>query len=343
MDHLLQPALDLARHHTGVVLPVYLPNNEEFEASGKLLHDTVCSLTNSIAEPTWICLAVDGVENGADTARELGAELGISVAIEEENRGKLQGMLSGARVLLEHSDIRYLAVLDQDGDHFANELPNFVRAAEHMCYYPDVDGVLVNGSRSSRHRPMGFLRGELEELADRILLDMLQFRAAARKTPMDLRFAGVTEAFPDFHSGYKLYSRNTAEQVFGGEPDCCKGDADACYRHGCEAFCVVEALESGATFGQIDRSTFNKQPVSTFGSLDVVHLVADKILWPAQRLEIPAVFVRQWMLNAMPHLRLQTLAPEGADILGKIFQRVMTSLDPHGDHQLPGDTLPLFV
>ena len=343
MTHELLPSAQLVKHSTGIVIPVYLSENDQKDASASLLGDTVRAFAEIVSDPGFVCLAVDGPENGMETTQLLGDSLGVSVVGTTENRGKLQGMITGVRELLGKTEIRYLAVVDQDGDHFANELPNFVRAAEHIHSQTGSDRIVVNGARTSRHRPMGFLRGELEEFADRILLEMLRYRAAVKRSPLDLRFAGATEEFPDFHSGYKLYSRHTAENVFGKDPDCCGCDRDACYRHGCEAVGVVEALESGAIFAQVMRSTFNAQPVSTFASLNIIHLVSDKIIWPAQRLEIPSAFVRQWMLNCMPRLNLLTLAPQGSEVLGKIFQRVMEILDPGGDHAVPADESPLFV
>lgn len=72
------------------------------------------------------------------------------------------------RELLEQSDVHYLAAVDHDGDHFANELLNFVHAAEHVAVQAATDHVLVLGNRLSRHRPLGFLRAEQEDLANRI-------------------------------------------------------------------------------------------------------------------------------------------------------------------------------
>jgi hypothetical protein len=90
---------------------------------------------------------------------------------------------------------------------------------------------------------------------------------------------------------------------------------------------VVEALEHGATLGVINRSTLNEQPISTFGLLNLSQLVADKIIWPCKRLDVPAPFVRQWMANHAPRLLLNTLAPAGKDELARIQERVMAAYD----------------
>ena len=80
-------------------------------------------------------------------------------------------MPSGDTASTEQTGNNNYAIVDQDGDHFAYELPNLVRAALHITSHNHRERVIVLGRRISRHRPMGLLRGELEEYADRILLD----------------------------------------------------------------------------------------------------------------------------------------------------------------------------
>jgi hypothetical protein len=245
------------------------------------------------------------------------------------------------QLLLQESDLDYIAIVDQDGDHMSNELYNLVRAALHILDHTGNDRTMVLGRRISRHRPMGFLRGELEEFADRILLDALAYRAALRGRPLRLEYATTLDEFPDFHSGYKLFSRRTAEHVFNHEPQMAGASEDCYFRHACEAVMTVEALESDAYLGVVNRSTLNEQPISTFGLLDLSQLVADKIIWPCKRLEIPLPFVRQWMANHAPRLLLNTLAPIGKEELARIEALVLASYDqePH-----PGPRLqPLFV
>ena len=72
--------------------------------------------------------------------------------------------------------------MDADGDHFPNELVNLLRAANHITQSRGIEKLLVLGRRISRHRPMGYLRGELEELADRILLDALAYDATLQSS-----------------------------------------------------------------------------------------------------------------------------------------------------------------
>jgi hypothetical protein len=340
--HSFKAALETLRQHTGVVIPVYIPQAVDGNLARSLLDDTVLGYVQQMDNPASLCLSVDGEHYGKEVAAELAKKYGVQVYCAAKNKGKLQGVRNGMARLLESRDFEYLVAVDSDGDHFANELVNLVRAARHVRNPAGIEDVMVLGQRSSRHRPMGFLRGELEELADRVLLDALAYDAAVRGRP--LRLEGVTTLgeFPDFHSGYKLFSQATARAVFLQEPQLCGAAEDAYFKHGCEAVMTVEALQSGAYLVLVNRSTFNEQPVSTFGLLDRERMVADKIIWPCKRLEIPAHFVDQWLRNHMPRLLLNTLAPQGQEELQKIRRLI---LDEFGGETAAEDEAkrPLFV
>ena len=236
-------------------------------------------------------------------------------------------------------DLRYVAAVDADGDHFANELLNLVRAAVYV-QEREGDEVMVLGRRSSKHRPMGLLRGELEELADRILLDALHYQAACSGAPRRFEYATAHEEYPDFHSGFKLYSAGVVPKVFLSEPELCGLSPDAYYRHGCEAAATVEALLAGARLALVGRSTFNEQPVSAFGNYNRTRMVADKIIWPCKRLDVPVAFVDQWLRNHLPRLLLTTLAPEGKEELSQIRSLVLEAFGIPADDVSWG---PLFV
>ncbi|MGC9350290.1 MAG: hypothetical protein ACP5JG_19265, partial [Anaerolineae bacterium] len=285
----------LLTHHTGVVIPVYLPEGIPVAQGEALLRDTVAGYVAQVSEPARVCLSVDGEAHGETVARQLQREFGTSVTVATVNKGKLQGARQGVSHLLEDRALHFMAIVDQDGDHFANELLNFVRAAAHIADQTGDDRLVVLGRRISPHRPMGWLRGELELLADQVMLNALRYHAAIKGNPLRLEYATMLDAVPDFHSGYKLFSRSTAASVFLTEPALAGLPDIAYYRHACEAVMVVEALLSGARLGVVNRTTFNEQPVSTFGLFDRAQLTADMILWPCRRLGVPAVFVRQWL------------------------------------------------
>ena len=324
---------------TGVVIPVYFPeaSAHDHDIAVALLHDTVSSCLQNIGTADTICLSVDGRRNGADIASALGTEFGVSVVIADANRGKLAALRNGVDELLQRSQLHYLAVVDADGDHFPYELLTMLRCALLLRAQDHDREVFVLGSRRSRHRPLGFLRGEMEEIADRVLLDALHFDAAVRGRPLALEYTTAIEEFPDFHSGFKLFTRSTAEAVFTQEPQLCGVSEDAYFRHGCEAVMSVEALRSGARLAVVARTTMNEQPVSSFGLLERTRLVADKIVWPCRRLGVPAEFVDQWLRNHMPRLLLPTLVPQGQQELMQIYRLVLEDLGlPGNADDVPG-------
>ena len=249
--HLLGHAIDAMRRHTGVVIPVYFPANADLGLGQALLADNVRAYVQQVDDPARICLSVDGAEHEMEIAEALATECGVMAVCTPENMGKMNGLRHGVHALWgreKREELRYVAAVDSDGDHFANELLNLVRAAVHVQEREGGE-VLALGRRSSKHRPMGFLRGELEELADRVLLDALAFRAAKSGEPLRMEYATTHEEYPDFHSGFKLYSRGVVEPVFLGEPELCALEPAAYYRHGCEAVAIVEALLAGCATG----------------------------------------------------------------------------------------------
>ena len=335
------PAIETMRRRTGIVIPVYFPEGVDNELGRELLEDNVRAYTGQVDDPQAICLSVDGERFGREIAEAIAVRHGVQMVCAAENKGKLQAVRHGVRHLCEQADFAYIAAVDSDGDHFANELLNLVRAAGYATHHAGVEDVLVLGRRISRHRPMGLLRGELEELADRVLLDALAYHAVVSGRPLRLECATTLEEFPDFHSGYKLFSRKIAEAVFLAEPQLCGVAEQAYFRHGCESVMSVEALLSGAYLVLVNRSTLNEQPISTFGLLNCTRMVADKMVWPCKRLGAPGRFVDQWLRNHMPRLLLTTLIPQGKDELLEIRKLVLEEfgLDASGEVMWG----PLFV
>jgi hypothetical protein len=336
-----QESLDALRGRTGVVVTAFLPANMPVEEGRAMLRATALAFLREIERPGALCLAADGPGPAAEIVRDLAAESGARAVVTEKYLGKLAAQRAGVQALLADEGPQYIACADQDGDHFANELLNLLRAARHAERVAGTDRAMVIGRRISRHRAMGFPRGELEELADRVLLDALQYHAATSGSPLRLEFALTMEEFPDFHSGYKLFTRKTAQAVFGREPEPAGCDEVCYYRHAVEAVICTEAALSGALLVSVNRSTNDEQPVSSFGRLDRRRLVADKIIWPCRRLGIPPVFVAQWMNNHLPRLLLGTFIPEGRDELLGIRDRVFDAFGLPA----PGDRIirPEFI
>lgn len=323
------PTLDSCRttlsRETGIVIPVYLPPNGSRDQGASLLRDTVVATCAEVSDPSVVCLSIDGEENGLSVVEKLRRDHGVTVVATPVNRGKLHGVREGVRALLQRSELTYVAVVDADNDHLANELLTFVRTAAHIVWQGQDPRVTVLGRRISRHRPMGLLRGELEDLADQMLMLALHYHAAMTGQPLRLEYATLLEATPDFHSGYKLFSRQTASDVFLSEPRQAGLSGTAYYRHAVEAVMVVEAMLSGARLGVVNRTTHNQQPVTTFGLLNQAQVTGDMIAWPCKRLGVPFAFVAQWLANTVPSLLLDTLVPEGRAQLEAVCRTVVAA------------------
>jgi len=318
----MRHTIQILENTTGIVIPLYLHDSADIELALTLLRDTVHAFVREINDPTNICLSVDGSPTAMPLAQQMVAEYGVQMVQAEQNRGKLSAVMNGMKHLLANPDLRYFAAIDSDGDHFANELLNFIRAAEHVAALEKQERIIVLGDRRSRNRPLGFLRGDLEELADRVLLDALHYDAVIQSKPLVLQFTNTLDEFPDFHSGYKVFSRATAQDVFLNAPNLAGCSETAYYRHACEAVPIVEALQHGATLCTVNRRTFDEQPMSSFARLDRGQLNADMIIWPCKRLAIPGSFVDQWLTNHIHRLPLSTLVPAGREELGSVCNLV---------------------
>jgi hypothetical protein len=330
-------ALRALEHTTAVVIPVYFHSDTDLEFGYTLLAETVHSYIREVAEPQAICLTVDGSPVGVQIADRIATASGVKVVKSEQNGGKLAAVRAGAQAMLQDERWRYVAVIDQDGDHFANELLTLVRCAEHVRATAMTDKLLVLGERLSRHRPLGFLRGEQEELANRLLLDALSYYAAVNDQPLRWQFTHTMAGLPDFHSGYKLFTRATAEAVFLGEPHLAGCTVQAYFRHAVEAVMTVEALLHGAVMATVSRRTYDEQPISIFASLNRSQLAADMIIWPCKRLGIPGHFVEQWLMNHLPCLLLGTFVPDGRAELLAIRDLVLQAFDrplPPADQEI---------
>lgn len=329
-------AQELSAHRTGIVITVYLPAETEMDAGIELLGDTVDSYCTVIADPAHIVLSVDGPGTGCAVARQVAARYGVQVIEAETNGGKLAAARLGVAHLLQDANLAYLALVDQDGDHFANELLNFARLAWHVTTQTGSQDVMIMGSRLSKARGLGLLRAAGEELANRVLLDALHYTAAQTGAPLPLQYILPLESVPDFHAGYKLFSRRIAERVFTDPPNLAGCPAEAYFRHAIEAVMVVEALAAGAIPAAVSRRTYDEQPLSLFAQLNRARLTADLIIWPCKRLQIPGSFVAQWLANHLPCLELATLVPEGRDELLAVARLVHEAFElPPPDERLP--------
>lgn len=348
IDHEIARAIHDLERATAIIIPVYLGNAVSPTLARTILGSTVQMFVRETRHPDHICLCVDGPEAGTEIAQEIAAHFGTRIVVGDQNRGKFSAVRHGMQTMLANEQLAWFATVDQDGDHFGNDLLNFVRAAQHVVETSHLDkataGVLVLGNRATRHRPLGFLRAEQEVLSNLMLMDALAYAAAVSGQPLQLEYLTTTDPLPDFHSGYKLFSRTSAQAVFTAAPRLLGLGEQAAYRHACEVVMTVEAYLSRAILAAVNRRTFDEQPISNFANYHRARLAADMILWPCKRLGVPANFVVQWLANHLPTLLLGTLAPQGQEELLAIHQLVWEGygLDPATASSSPL-TRPRFV
>jgi len=301
-----------------MVIPVWYNPTEPDEVIAGLLRLTLadCALFLPLDHTV---LVVDGNPRIARVVQAehdcLARQEGIApeLIIEDENRGKEHAVTRGMQWLLQHCPgAELLCVRDADADHFINDLPNLARAAVHIARETGNPRVLVIGRRGSLHRPMGWLRGELELLQDWVLLDVLRFYLARQGDVLDLRFCAGPGAVPDFNSGYKLYTRAAAERIFadpGAEMRCL--GPDEFWRCGAETISIVHGILNGVTLGEVQRMTFDGQPSSTFGVGAEARLrwYSGVIAWIFCRLDVPVETARRILDNHVAASQMKTLRP----------------------------------
>lgn len=308
----------------GMVIPVWYNPTESDEAIAGLLRLTLADSARFLPLG-HIVLVVDGSPRLARIAQAERDRLihqegaAPELIFEKENRGKEHAVTRGMQWLLQHCpEADLLCVRDADADHFINDLPNLARAAVHIARETGNPRVLIIGRRGSLHRPMGWLRGELELLQDWVLLDALRFYLARRGEVLDLRFCAGPGTVPDFNSGYKLYTRAAAEHIFadpGAEMRCLA--SNEFWRYGAETVSVVHGVLNGAILGEVQRVTFDGQPTSTFGAGAEARWrwYSGIIAWIFCRLDVPMETAQRILDNYVSTSLMRTFGPAGEELL----------------------------
>ncbi len=297
---------------TGMIIPAYFSAKPPDDLVRHLLWMTLadcdhyCPLAN-----VWV--VVDGDVRTARLAeeacqrlrREQGARPQL-IAL-EANQGKLGAIRVGMRAARsQRPELAWLTVRDGDGDHLPAAMPSLMRAAECVAEARGDSRLIVIGARSSRHRPMGFLRGELEALLDGVTLDALAYALARQGRALDLRYC-LPGGLPDLSSGYKVYGADMADGLFCEDAPQFLTLSESDYWHyGPETATVVEAILMGGTLAEVLRPTWDGQPTSSFGEFRLVALYGELLAWVFARLEIPLEAAACWIDNRSPEMALRT-------------------------------------
>jgi hypothetical protein len=304
------------RDIAGMVVPVWFTKKTSSSLAERLLTLTLDHFEQYV-RPENLCLVVDGDERSLGIARKVQQALSkreghaFDVVSLEENRGKHYAATEGIRRLMEKTSVEYFVVRDCDADHFICEFPNLVRSAHHIASSEKTDRVLVIGRRINRHRPLGFQRGEMEELCNRVMLDAINYRLARRGRVLNTQYYSAYGDVPDFKSGYKVYSRGVAESAFKRDPKLLCLDPKDYWRHGAEPIPIVEAVVGGAVLGEMNRAAFDVQPTTTFTESSAMEMHVNTLAWAFCRLGVPLECAEQLFNNHIPRILLDK------DSLGK--------------------------
>jgi hypothetical protein len=325
----MDPWLDHAElgRLTGMVVPAYFSATPSDDLVRRLLWMTLGDCHHYVPlDHVWV--VVDGDERTHRLTDEVRRALGQGGATFRlmrlrENQGKLAAMRHGLRALLSAlPTVRYAVVRDGDGDHALSDLPHLVRAAAQLAGAYGHTNLIVAGARANRHRPMGWARGELETLLDRVTLDALAYRLAREGRALNLAHC-TGMGVPDLSTGYKVYGRDVARYLFGdAEPNLAGLSSDDYWHYGPETVTFVEAVLAGAEFAEVRRLTWDGQPTSSFADFRHVHLYGELLAWVFARLEIPPAVAARLFDNAARPLLLPTTAA-GAETLATLRAEVL--------------------
>ena len=326
---------------TGLVIPAYFSAKPSDDMVRHLLWMT---LTDCPACLRWdhVWVVVDGDERTAGLAEALGEELKrrdgstFHLLALPRNGGKLWAIRQGmAALLASATELAYLAVRDGDGDHIVDDLPALVRTAASLAAAYGHEKIIVAGSRRSRIHPMGWMRGELEALLDRVTVDALAYHLAGEGRAMNLSHLR-SDGAPDLSSGFKVYGREIAQHLFvDAEPALACLSPEDYWHYGPETVKAVEAALCGAVIAETPRLTWDGQPTTSFGEFRYVALYGELLAWLYVRLNIPMQVAAQFYDNHLPAMSLRTTT-EGREMLGAVREHALRRVAAHR-----GDSCPI--
>ncbi len=320
------------RDCTGMVIPVWFHQDLSEEVVYNTLHATLSDSQHFI-HPKNLCLVVDGDARTGELAHKLQRKLlGVwgdlfDLQALEANRGKQYAVRHGMAQLLKHPELSYLVVRDCDGSHLVSDVPPLVCFAEHIFQTTKNTRILVIGRRQALDAPLGFERAELEEMQSRVLIESVAMALAREGHVANLQFCSPCSDVADTQSGYKVYSHQTAQDLFVKlQPNfACLAESEY-WRYGTETVSVVEALLSKAILGETPRSAPSDQgPTSIHRSVYLVHYGC-AIAWIFTRLNLPQDVATQLLANVSVRLRLFH-HPEGRQLLKDLQAQVVKRIE----------------
>lgn len=285
--------------------------------------------------PEDIVLVADGQQRVAKIAQnvaETHPECACRAICLAENQGKAGALVAGIQACLANPDITHVAARDADGDHLSSDLPNLYRLARQMADDLQTEAIIVVGGRSDVRRPMGLERGEYELLLNDVVWNALAFALAQQGHAMNTQFWAAHGHYPDLQSGFKLYTRESAQAAEAALAAAHQDDPRAdLYRWGCELVPIVEIVRQGGVLGQVLRQAITEQPITAYGNMVRHEVYAAKAAWCLKRLALPARAAKQLFDNALlrrPLYMAQAYRAELLDMRQKVLAAVAADPAP---------------
>jgi hypothetical protein len=267
------------------------------------------------SQPRNVLLVVDGCPHAEGVAQQAADEVdgrageACRLVINADNQGKGGSVATGLQLLLDEGEVEYLVARDCDGDHDTHDAARLFRRALTVQEREQTDDLFVVGSRRSPQMSLSWARGEYELLLNRATVEACNARLAADGRWVDLRYALPDTRYPDFQSGYKLYTRRTAQANIESITAAHERDPEAEVRWwGAEFVTVTDLLLGGAIPVEVSRLSYDLQPQTTFDESDRVHAFGRQSVWLFHHLQTPPDIARRITDNAISRSPLRTAA-----------------------------------
>lgn len=344
----MTPLSETMRQSLGLVIPVWFAPDMPPDEMQRLLGNTLAD-SELFLDPAHLVLVVDGCPQAEaptqQVAEAFAARAGAPpvVLCKEPNEGQGGAVCHGFEWLMEHTDLPYFASRDADGDHDIYDLPQLFRLLRHMQEIEGSDNVYVLGQRGSNHRPMGFARGEYEWLLNELTVRAVAVALASERRSPDLRYCSLLPGPPDFQSGYKAYTRQTAETFVRALRETDRHEPEIrVLRWGIQFVSTVELLLAGAAAGSVYRLTYDQQPQTTFEHADNrLRSYGQQFVWLFQRLRTPLIVAMQWWDETIRQMQWAT-APGGWEELLAMREHIARQVWPHDELPPPPQRQLMF-
>jgi len=288
------------RRMTGIVMPVWYSKDTPESQMEDVLAPCLVDV-GAFARPECVVVVIDGAPWVVPVVQRLQKRLGgFEFIAKDRNEGKGGSILCGIQRLLANASVEFIVARDHDNDHLINDALSVVNLAARMRAALGHDRVVGIGRRVSVHRHLGFVRGEFEWLTNEVCYEATKFALAREGKTVNTQFFAAYENVPDMQTGFKCYTRATAKLLVDALQDAGQLTPGIdVLRNGAEVPVIVETLLRGGVIGEITRSAWENQPLTTFDLAGRVHVKGTVLTWALRRTDVPLNVARQLLLNAI--------------------------------------------